>query len=63
MAYTIVHFELDINWLEHLQHSHVFHIVCILAIKNSVQMQGGVRSNILQYKLTLKQNSCLVSIL
>ncbi len=37
MAYVVVHFELDSNWLEHSQHSHVFHIVHILAIENFVQ--------------------------
>jgi hypothetical protein len=37
MAYAIVHFELDSNWLEHSQHSHVFHIFCILVIEKIVQ--------------------------
>jgi hypothetical protein len=47
MAYAVVHFELDSNWLEHSQHSHVFYIVRILAIKKFVQMQSKVRSNVL----------------
>jgi hypothetical protein len=42
MAYAIIHFELDSNWLEHSQHSHVFCIVCIFAIEKSMQMQGEV---------------------
>jgi len=37
MAYAIVYFELDSNWLEHSQHSHVFCIVRILAIEKFVQ--------------------------
>jgi hypothetical protein len=37
MTYVVVHFELDSNWLEHSQHSHVFHIVCILAIEFFLQ--------------------------
>jgi hypothetical protein len=59
MAYAIVHFELDSNRLEHSQHSHVFCIICIFTIEKSVQMQGEIRSNVPQYYLTLKQNSCL----
>jgi hypothetical protein len=37
MAYAVVHFELDSNWLEHSQHSHVFHIVRLFAIEKFVQ--------------------------
>ncbi len=37
MAYAEVHFELDSNWLEHSQHSHVFRIVHILAIEKFLQ--------------------------
>jgi hypothetical protein len=54
MAYAIVHFELDSNWLEHSQHSHVFRIVRILVIEKFVQMQGKVQSNVFKYYLTSK---------
>jgi hypothetical protein len=60
MAYIVVHFELDSNWLQHSQHSHVFCIIYILTIEISMQIQGEVQSNIPQYYLTLKQNSFLV---
>jgi len=63
MAYAIIHFELDSNWLEHSQHSHVFCIIYIFAIEKSMQMQGEVWSNILEYYYSLKQNSCLVCFL
>jgi hypothetical protein len=38
MAYVVVHFEVDSNWLQHSQHSHVFRIVYILVIEKSMQM-------------------------